>query len=67
MNVINRVTFAGSLALGAIAVLPILIQSYTGTSTFAIGGASLLIVVTVVIESMKQIQSHVTMREYDVY
>ena len=66
-SVITRVTFAGSLFLGAIAVLPVVMQAYTGTSTFAIGGTSLLIIVSVVIESVKQIESHVTMREYDAY
>jgi preprotein translocase subunit SecY len=66
-HVITRVTFAGSIFLGFIAVLPVIMQAYSGTSTFAIGGASLLIVVSVVIESVKQVESHVTMREYDVY
>lgn len=66
-HVITRITFAGSIFLGLIAVLPVAMQAYSGTSTFAIGGTSLLIVVTVVIESLKQIESHVTMREYDAY
>jgi preprotein translocase subunit SecY len=67
MSVINRITLGGALFLGAIAVLPIAAQALTGTSTLAIGGTSLLIVVSVVIESLKQIQSQLTMREYDVY
>ncbi|MBD3251778.1 preprotein translocase subunit SecY [Candidatus Uhrbacteria bacterium] len=66
-HVINRITFAGSIFLGLIAVLPVAMQASTGSSTFAIGGTSLLIVVTVIIESVKQVESHVTMREYDVY
>jgi preprotein translocase subunit SecY len=66
-HVITRITFAGSIFLGLIAVLPVAMQAYSGTTTFAIGGTSLLIVVTVVIESLKQIESHVTMREYDAY
>jgi len=66
-HVITRVTFAGSIFLGLIAVLPVIMQAYSGTSTFAIGGTSLLIVVSVVIESVKQVESHVTMREYDAY
>jgi len=65
--VINRITLGGALFLGAIAVLPIVAQSFTGTTTLAVGGTSLLIVVSVVIESIKQIQSQLTMREYDVY
>ncbi|MFA5130185.1 MAG: preprotein translocase subunit SecY [Patescibacteria group bacterium] len=66
-HVITRVTMAGSLFLGAIAILPIIIQAFNGTTAYAIGGTSLLIVVSVVIESVKQIESHVTMREYEVY
>ncbi|MEI7512871.1 MAG: preprotein translocase subunit SecY [Candidatus Uhrbacteria bacterium] len=66
-NVINRITLGGALFLGAIAVLPLVAQAFTGTTTLAVGGTSLLIVVSVVIESIKQIQSQLTMREYDVY
>lgn len=66
-HVITRVTFAGSLFLAAIAVLPVVLQAQSGSTAFAIGGTSLLIVVSVVIESVKQIESHVTMREYDAY
>ncbi|MEK7473164.1 MAG: preprotein translocase subunit SecY [Patescibacteria group bacterium] len=65
--VINRITLGGALFLGSIAVLPIAAQAFTGTTMLAIGGTSLLIVVSVVIESIKQIQSQLTMREYDVY
>ncbi len=65
--VIHRITLGGALFLGAIAVLPIAIQGATGTTTLALGGTSLLIIVSVVIESMKQIQSQLTMREYDAY
>lgn len=66
-GVINRVTFAGALFLGVIAVIPLVIQGYSGSNAVNIGGTSLLIVVSVVIESMKQIESHVNMREYDAY
>lgn len=66
-GVITRVTFAGALFLGAIAVMPLVLQSSSGTNAVNIGGTSLLIVVSVVIESMKQIESHVSMREYDAY
>ncbi|KAA0205997.1 preprotein translocase subunit SecY [Candidatus Uhrbacteria bacterium] len=66
-TVINRITLGGALFLGSIAVLPIAAQAVTGTTTLAIGGTSLLIVVSVVIESIKQIQAQLTMREYDVY
>jgi len=61
----NRVIFVGALFLGAIAVLPLLVQEFLGTRALVIGGTSLLIVVSVVIETIKQIQSQLTMREYE--
>lgn len=65
--VTKRITFAGALFLGVLAVLPIIAQATTGTRSLALGGTSLLIVVSVVIESVKQIQSQITMRDYDAY
>jgi preprotein translocase subunit SecY len=63
--VMNRVTLAGAIFLGLIAVLPLTMQQFTGTSALVVGGTSLLIVVSVVIETVKQIQSQLTMREYE--
>jgi preprotein translocase subunit SecY len=65
--VLTRITLAGALFLGVIAVMPVVIQAFTGSRNFAIGGTSLLIIVSVVIETVKQIESQATMREYDVY
>ncbi len=65
--VVRRITLAGALFLGAIAVLPIVAQGITGTQALALGGTSLLIVVSVIIESMKQIESQLTMRAYETY
>lgn len=62
---VNRILLAGSLFLGVIAVLPLLLQGFTGTRAMVIGGTSLLIVVSVVIETIKQIESQLTMREYE--
>lgn len=64
-RVMNRVTLAGSLFLGSIAVLPIIIQGFTGIGALAIGGTSILIVVSVVIETVKQIESQLVMRDYE--
>ena len=63
--VINRITLTGALFLGAIAVLPLIVQGFTGLTTLTIGGTALLIVVSVVLETMKQIESQMTMREYE--
>lgn len=62
---INRIIFAGALFLGVIAVLPLAIQRATGISTLAVGGTSLLIVVSVVIETIQQIQAQLVMRDYE--
>ena len=64
-HIVNRITLAGSLFLGAIAVLPIALQNITGIQALTIGGTSVLIVVSVVIETIKQIESQLAMREYD--
>jgi len=61
----NRIILAGALFLGLIAVLPMVLNSVTGITTLAIGGTSLLIVVSVVIETNKQIESQLTMRDYE--
>lgn len=66
-SVVNRITLGGALFLGIIAVAPLVAEAALGTSLIALGGTSILIVVSVVVESIKQIQSQITMREYDVY
>jgi len=61
----NRILLAGALFLGVIAILPLIMQNVTSNQALAIGGTSILIVVSVVIETVKQIESQLTMREYD--
>ena len=61
----HKIILVGALFLGLIAVLPLIMRYFTGVQAFAIGGTSLLIVVSVVIETVKQIESQLTMREYD--
>ncbi|MDP3771445.1 MAG: preprotein translocase subunit SecY [bacterium] len=66
--VTNRIISAGAFALGIIAILPLIFQQLIpGTSALVsiVGGTSLLIIVSVVIETVKQIQSQLTMREYE--
>lgn len=62
---VNRILLAGALFLGLIAVLPLTMQWITNTRTMIIGGASLLIVVSVVIETVRQIESQLMMRKYE--
>jgi len=63
--VMNRVTLSGALFLGAIAILPFIVQGLTNIQNVSIGGTGLLIVVSVVIETIKQIQAQLVMRDYD--
>jgi len=64
---INRITFTGAMFLGVIAVLPFIIQAATGINTLVLGGTGMLIVVSVVIETMRQAQSQITMHTYERY
>jgi preprotein translocase subunit SecY len=64
-NIVSRLTFFGGLFLGFIAILPYLFQFLTKTQFLAIGGTSILIVVSVAIETVKQIQSELSLREYE--
>ena len=66
-TITNRLNLVGALFLGAIAVLPLVLQGAGGSQLLAIGGTSLLIVVSVIIETVKQVESQLTMRQYDVY
>ena len=64
-NTTHKIIFVGALFLGVIAILPLIMRYFTGMQSLAIGGTSLLIVVAVVIETVKQIESQLTMREYE--
>ncbi len=64
-NVSTHIMLAGATSLGLIAVLPLIVGPATGVSSMVISGASLLIVVSVVIETVKQIESQLEMRNYD--
>jgi preprotein translocase subunit SecY len=64
-NIIGRITLAGALFLSIIAVLPLVMKQATGMQSLVIGGTSLLIVVSVVIETIKQVEAQLLMRDYD--
>lgn len=64
-NTTHKIIFAGALFLGIIAILPLIMRYFTGMQSLAVGGTSLLIVVAVVIETVKQVESQLTMREYE--
>jgi preprotein translocase subunit SecY len=63
--ILLRITLAGGIFLGLIAILPSIVSSFTGVTTLAIGGTSLLIVVSVVLDTAKQFESKLIERNYD--
>jgi preprotein translocase subunit SecY len=65
MRILERLTLVGALFLAVIAVGPILLGRFTGQLTLYLTGTSLLIVVGVALETMKQIEAYVLMRHYE--
>ena len=63
-NLITRLTLVGATFLGLVAVLPVGMQVVTGVAAFAIGGTALLIVVSVVLDLIRRLDSQVSLREY---
>ncbi len=63
-RIITRITMVGGLFLGAIAVLPLIMQSLTGIQTLAIGGTALLIVVSVLLDLVRKIDAQISLKEY---
>jgi len=62
---LNRITLPGSLFLAVIALAPLLVFSLWNISQFPFGGTALLITVGVALETMKQIDSQLMMRNYE--
>jgi len=64
-RIMNRTTLSGALFLGMIAILPFIVQGLTKINSVTVGGTGLLIVVSVVIETIKQIEGQLVMRDYE--
>ncbi len=65
-RVVTRITFAGALFLAIVAVSPSLVGlAFPDLGAIGLGGTSLLIVVSVVVETMKQIEAQLMMRNYE--
>ena len=64
-RILSRITLAGAFFLGTIAVLPLIVQGIFSIRVLTIGGTALLIVVSVIIETMKQVNAQLVMREYE--
>ena len=63
-KILLRITLPGAIFLAFIAVLPDMLIAY-GNIPFYFGGTSLLIMVSVILDTLKQIESHLLMRHYD--
>jgi preprotein translocase subunit SecY len=66
-KVINRITLAGALGLGLIAVLPFMVQAFTKSQVLTLGGTGLLIVVSVALETLKQVEAQAVTASYEQY
>jgi len=64
-TVLTRITLAGALFLGLMAVLPAIAQSTFSIPTLSIGGTGILIVVSVVLETTKSLQSQLLQQNYE--
>lgn len=65
--ILTRITVVGAIFLGLVAILPSFVQILTGLTTVAIGGTGILIVVSVILETTKQLESQLVMRSYERY
>jgi preprotein translocase subunit SecY len=64
-KIVTRTTLAGSIFLGFIAILPFFLQYFLGAKNLSIGGTSLLIVVSVVLETVRKTESLMVSRSYE--
>jgi len=63
--VLTRITLVGALFLGIIAIFPTIARAFTGIQTLLLGGTGVLIVVSVVLETIKAVEAQLVMRNYD--
>jgi preprotein translocase subunit SecY len=63
--ILTRITLAGALFLGAIAIFPSIARGVSGQTTLLVGGTGVLIVVSVVLETVKTLEAQLVMRNYD--
>ena len=62
--VLARITLFGAVFLGLVAVLPVIVQAITGLTAIQVGGTSLLIAISVVLDLIKKVDAQLSMREY---
>ena len=61
---LSRITLFGAVFLGLVAVLPVIVQAVTGLTAVQVGGTSLLIAISVVLDLIKKVDAQLSMREY---
>ncbi len=66
-RIVTRITFFGGIFLGMVAVLPSVGSALTGVTAFTLGGTGVLIVVSVVLETLRQIEGELSVRDYEGY
>ena len=64
-KILNRVTLTGSIFLGLIAVMPFIVQAITHINTLVLGGTGILIMVSVILETSRQMNAMLATRSYD--
>lgn len=64
-KILNRVTLTGAIFLGLIAVLPFIVQAITHITTLVLGGTGILIIVSVILETSRQLNAMLATRSYD--
>jgi preprotein translocase subunit SecY len=67
VRIVNRLTLFGALALALLAIMPIIAQALLKTNQIALGGTSILILVSVALETLRQVESRALMITYDDY
>lgn len=65
--VLGRITLIGGIFLGLVAILPSFFQKTIGVANLAIGGTGVLIVVSVVLEVIRQLEGELAMRKYETF
>jgi len=63
--ILTRITLAGALFLGLVATFPTIAKAFTGVQTLILGGTGVLIVVSVILETVKSLEAQLVMRNYE--
>jgi len=65
--ILTRITMAGAIFLGIIAIFPTVARAFTNVQTLILGGTGILIVVSVILETIKAVEAQLVMRNYEGY